>query len=561
MPGDYNESASEATSALLTDDHIALMRSHGEIRATAADEVLFREGDHGYDFIVILAGEVTIVDHQAGATRELVSGGAREFLAELNLLTGERLFTTAVVTVPGEVLVVPVASLRALISENQQFGDYIVQALFARREWLAKRQAGLRIVGSRSSAETRNLIEFAVRNRLPHVWLDADADPAADAVIAHHKVPREHLPIVVMRGGDVLRRPSNLELARAAGIGTSADPGRTYDVAIIGGGPAGLAAAVYGASEGLSTALVETLALGGQIGTTSRIENYLGFPVGVSGEDFAERAFLQVIRFGASIVLPAAAAGLADDGSTFMIRLDSGTTLPARSVIIASGVTYRTIDAQGLDRFRGLGVFYTPLTARDELRSGAPVVIVGGGNSAGQAAISLAGRGHHVTILVRGSDLSASMSQYLTERIAENADVEVRYGTVVCDVDGAERLEHVLVEDMATGARAVLPAAAMFVLVGAVPHTEWLAGNVLLDDRGYILTGPDLGPAARTQPPWLHLGRDPYLLETSIPGVFAAGDVRSGSVKRAAAAVGEGSIAIRFVSEHLGRRHAGQAPS
>jgi thioredoxin reductase (NADPH) len=556
MPGDHNESARDATSAPLTDEHLAVLRSVGTVKATTASEVLFREGDHGYDFIVILAGEVTVVDHQAGIERELVSGGPGEFIAELNLLTGERLFTTAVVTGPGEVLVVPVASLRALLSENQALGEYIVRTMFARREWLAERQTGLRIVGSRSSAETRALIEFAVRNRLPHVWLNADADPAADAVLAHHQTPREQLPIVVMRGGDVLMRPSNTELARAAGIGTSPDHGRTYDVAIVGGGPAGLAAAVYGASEGLSTVLVETLALGGQIGTTSRIENYLGFPVGVSGEDFAERAFLQVIRFGASIVLPAAAVGLADGGSAFTIRLDTGGQLLARSVIIAAGVTYRKIDAAELDRFAGMGVFYTPLTARDELRANAPVVIVGGGNSAGQAAISLAGRGHHVTIVVRGNDLSASMSRYLTERIADLAEVDVRYGTVVRNVDGGERLERVHVEDLASGSRETLAAGALFVLVGAVPHTEWLARDVLLDDKGYILTGSDLGPDVRSRPPWLDEGRDPYLLETSIPGVFAAGDVRSGSVKRAAAAVGEGSIAIRFVSEHLGRRSA-----
>ena len=533
-----------------------MLRSIGKVRATAVGEVLFREGDRGYDFIVILAGEVTIVDHQAGIERALACGGPGEFIAELNLLTGERLFTTAVVTAAGEVLVVPRRKLLALISRNQELGDLLERTMFARREWLAQRQTGLRIVGSRSSVETRALIEFAVRNRVPHVWLDADADPAADAVLARHQVPRDQLPIVVMRGGDVLRHPSNTELARAAGLGMSPDPDRTYDVAVIGGGPAGLAAAVYAASEGLSTALVETLALGGQIGTTSRIENYLGFPVGVRGQDFAELAFLQVIRFGASIVLPATAVGLSDAGAAFMTQLDTGVTLPARSVIVAAGVSYRVLDADGLDRFGGMGVFYTPLTARDELRPGAPVVIVGGGNSAGQAAISLADRGHHVTIVVRGRDLAASMSQYLTERIADLPNVDVRYGTVVRAVDGTDRLERVLVEAVATGQRETLPAAALFVLVGAVPHTDWLAGNVLLDDRGYIVTGSDLGPQARTQPPWTELGRDPYLLETSVPGVFAAGDVRSGSVKRAAAAVGEGSIAVRFVSEHLGRGRA-----
>jgi thioredoxin reductase (NADPH) len=265
---------------------------------------------------------------------------------------------------------------------------------------------------------------------------------------------------------------------------------------------------------------------------------------------------LQVIRFGAALVLPAAAVGLWDGGSMFMIRLDTGVTLSARSVIIAAGVTYRMIDAAGLDRFGGAGVFYTPLTARDELHPGAPVVIVGGGNSAGQAAVSLAGHGHHVTIVVRGHDLSASMSAYLIRRIAGLANVDVRYRTVVRAVDGGDRLERVHVEDLATAVPETLPAAALFVLAGAVPRTDWLADDITLDDHGYIVTGSDLGTEPRTKQAWLDLGRDPYLLETSVPGIFAAGDVRSGSVKRAAAAVGEGSIAVRFVSEHLRRRRA-----
>jgi thioredoxin reductase (NADPH) len=545
----------------LTEQQIGLLRREGQVRPVAAGEVLFREGDRGYDFIVILAGRVAIVDHQAGKERQLAAGGRGDFVAELNLLTGERLFTTAVVTEPGEVLVVPVARLQAAIAQDQDLGQWIIRAMFARRQWLMERQTGLRIIGSRSSPQTRRLLEFAVRNRLPHVWLDTDSDPAAGAVLAHHGVAASETPVVVMRGGELLRQPSSAELARAAGVGTGPAADMTYDVAIIGAGPAGLAAAVYGASEGLSTALVDALAVGGQIGTTSRIENYLGFPVGVSGGEFAERAYIQVLRFGASVVLPATATGLSGDSTARVVHLDTGGSLTASSVIIATGVTYRKIDAAGLDRFGGLGVYYSPLGVHDEIRAGAPVVIVGGGNSAGQAAIWLAGRGHRVTIVIRGADLAESMSRYLIDSIAGRSEIEIRYHSVVRALDGSQRLERIEVEDLTTKTCETWPAAALLVLVGAEPHTGWLAGSVLLDDGGYIITGPGLGPDTRYRSPWAGRDRDPYLLETSAPGVFAAGDVRSGSVKRAAAAVGEGSIAVRFVSEHLGRRAGFAAPA
>jgi thioredoxin reductase (NADPH) len=545
----------------LTDEQIGLLRREGEVRRVAAGEILFAEGDRGYDFIVILAGRVAVVDHQAGTERELATGGPGDFVAELNLLTGERLFTTAVVTEPGEVLAVPVARLQVVIGQDQGLGQWIIRAMFARRQWLMQMQTGLRIVGSRSSPQTRRLLEFAARNRLPHVWLDTDSDPAAEAVLAHHQTAVSETPVVVMRGGEVLRQPSNAELARAAGVGTGPVAGLTYDVAIIGAGPAGLAAAVYGASEGLSTALVDALAVGGQIGTTSRIENYLGFPVGITGGEFADRAYIQALRFGASIVLPATVTGLSGDDTARVIHLDTGGQLTAQSVIIATGVTYRKIDAAGLDRFGGLGVFYSPLSVHDEIHPGDPVVIVGGGNSAGQAAIWLAGRGHRVTIVIRGTDLAESMSRYLIDRIAGRADIEIRYHSVVRALDGSRRLERIEVEDLATATRVTWPAAALVVLVGAEPHTEWLAGSVRLDDGGYVITGPGLGPDTRYLSPWTGRHRDPYLLETSVPGVFAAGDVRSGSVKRAAAAVGEGSIAIRFVSEHLGRRAGFATPA
>ncbi|HXB48854.1 MAG TPA: FAD-dependent oxidoreductase [Streptosporangiaceae bacterium] len=552
--------ADQATSRPLTVDHIATLRRIGEVRPTQAGEVLFREGDRGYDFYVILSGVLKICDHQAGVERELARGGTGEFVAEMSLLTGERLFTTAVVVEPGEVLVVPVGKLKRLISRDQVLGDLIVRTALARRDWLTHARTGLRIIGSQSQPDTRRLLEFAVRNRLPHVWLDLDADPAADLVLRRHDTRRDQTPVVVMRGGEALRRPSNAEVARAAGIGTAPKPGVAYDVAIIGAGPAGLAAGVYGASEGLATVVIDGLAVGGQIGTTSKIENYLGFPVGISGTEFAQRAFLQVLRFGASIVLPASVVGLSRQGAWHLIRLDTGDDITALSVIIATGASYRQIKAAGIDRFSMNDVFYTPAAVYDRVRPGQPAVIVGGGNSAGQAAVALAENGSPVTIVIRGADLAADMSQYLIDRIVDEPLINIRYRSEVRRLDGSERLERVTVENLTTSALDTIPANALFVMIGAEPRSDSFSKAIQLDRNRYILTGPELGPDARRQQPWTTLDRDPYMLETSMPGVFAAGDVRSGSVKRVASAVGEGSIAIRFVNLHLGRRRADMVP-
>lgn len=552
--------ADQATSQPLADDHIAVLRRVGEVRRVQAGEVLYREGDRGADFFVILSGRVKICDHQAGVERELLTLGAREFVAGLGLLAGERLVTTAVVTEPGELLIVPMDELQRLISRDQVLGDLIVRTLLARRDWILNARAGMRIIGSRSQPDTRRLLEFAERNRLPHVWLDLDADPVADAVLRRHDTPRDQTPVVVMRGGETLCRPSNAELARAAGIRTAPKRGVTYDVAIIGAGPAGLAAAVYGASEGLSTVVVDNLAVGGQIGTTSKIENYLGFPVGISGTEFAQRAFLQVLRFGASIVLPASATGLSRAGARHIVDLDTGDHITALSVIIATGASYRQIEAENIDRFTANDVFYTPAAVYDRVRAGQPAVIVGGGNSAGQAAVALADNGSPVTMVIRGADLAADMSQYLIDRVIGEPAISIRYRSEVRKLDGSDRLERVTVEDLTTSALDTIPATALFVMIGAQPRTKSFKTAVRLDSDGYIVTGPGLGPDARHQQPWTTLNRDPYMLETSMPGVFAAGDVRSGSVKRVASAVGEGSIAIRFVGELLERR-VGFAPA
>ena len=538
----------------LDDEQLALLRRYGQERPTRAGQVLFREGDRAYDFIVVLSGAVAVVDHEAGAVRDLGTLGPGRFVAELNILTGERVFATAVVREPGSVLVVPVDRLQEVITQNQDLSDVIVQVILRRRQWFVQHRVGLRIIGSRTSPDARRLREFAARNRLLHVWVDLDTGPAAGALLAQQGLGPGDAPVVLMRGGEVLRNPSNSQLARAAGLGTGAVPPKTFDVAVVGSGPAGLAASVYGASEGLATAAIDSMAVGGQIGTTSRIENYLGFPVGVSGEEFAERSLVQALRFGTTLLVPITATGLTRHGDDYVIRLEGGDELAARTVIIATGVTYRQLDAAGLDRFEGTGVFYTPLDGQDQIMPGDAVVIVGGGNSAGQAATSLADNGHPVTIVIRGEGLAASMAQYLIHRITRHPAITIMSRSAVREVDGTGRLERVTVEDLTTSARRTLATAALFVLIGAEAHTQWLAESIELDSHGFIITGPDLSGQARTAPAWEKLGRDPYLLETSLPGLFAAGDVRSRSVKRVASAVGEGSIAIRFANEHLSSR-------
>jgi thioredoxin reductase (NADPH) len=554
-----NPGADPILSPPMDAEQLSVLCRYGRARPTTTGEILFHEGDPAYDFIVVLSGAVAVVDHEAGVERELATFFPGRILPELNILTGERVFATAVVKEPGSVLVIPAERLQELIAQDQELADLIVQTFLRRRQWLLQHRTGMQIVGSRSSPDARRLREFAARNRLPHVWVDLDTDPAAGAVLAHQGLRANDAPVALMRGGEVLRNPSNSQLARAAGFGTTELPDKIFDVAVVGAGPAGLAASVYGASEGLATAVIDSVGVGGQIGTTSRIENYLGFPAGVSGEEFAQRSFVQVLRFGATLLMPCTAAGLAEYGARYVVRMDAGGELAARTVIIATGVSYRQLGTAGLDRFEGTGVFYTPQAARDQVRPGDPVVIVGGGNSAGQAATFLADHGHPVTVVVRGAELAASMSQYLLDRVTRHPAITVITRCAVREVDGTGRLERVTIENLVTSARQTIAATALFILIGAEAHTRWLAETIELDAHGFVVTGSDLSGQTRRTPRWESLGRDPYMLETSLPGVFAAGDVRGRSVKRVASAVGEGSIAIRFASEHL--RQAAMATS
>ncbi len=410
---------------------------------------------------------------------------------------------------------------------------------------------GLRIIGSRYSADATRLREFAARNRLLHVWIELEEDPKADALLERFGTKPSETPVVIWQGKDVLKNPTNADLARVIGLEVDAPWELTYDLVVVGTGPAGLGAAVYGASEGLSTLALESIALGGQAGTSSRIENYPGFPAGLSGFELATRILVQADKCGARTAVPQEAVGLRREGDHYRIELSEGGQVTARSVIATSGDRYRRLEVPGLERFEGVSVHYAATEAEAQRCEGEEVTVVGGGNSAGQAAVFLAGRARRVYLLIRGEGLGKGMSRYLVDRVMQAENVELLANTEVRELVGEDRLEGIVVEDNRSGARRNLGAKALFVFIGAEANTGWLEGAVELDKRGFVVTGRELDRSVFEVEAWRELAREPYLLETSMPGVFAAGDVRSGSIKRVASAVGEGAMAVRLVHQYL----------
>jgi thioredoxin reductase (NADPH) len=541
----------------LTEAQVELLARHGAVRPTTQGEVLFREGDETYDVMLVLEGTVTVVVGTGDEERELVRQSPGDLMVELNLFTGQGTGATGIMLEPGSVLAIPGEQFRELVGRDLWFGDFVLQMLFRRRQALERLQLGIRIVGSRFDRDTQRLREFAVRNRLLHEWVDADGSRAQRLLEDLGISEATSGPVVLLEASRFLVNPTNEELAAATGLRARPVAGaRTYDLAVVGGGPGGLAASVYGAAGGLSTVLIDAVAVGGQAATSGRIENYLGFPAGVSGAELAERSLLQAHKFGVEISVPRTAVGLDERDGFYSVALDGGEELLAKVVVLALGVQYRRLSIEGLDEYEGNGIAYAVDVARGALSAGETVVVVGGANSAGQTALTLAEEGHPVFLVVRAESLAAGMARYLRERIARDPAVDVLLGHEVRAVNGDEHLEQVTVEKTSSGERQTLAARAMVVLIGAQPRTEWLADEIELDEDGFILTGPQLGMRLVEREPWKTLGREPFLVETSRPGVFAVGDVRSGSTKMVAPAAGDGGMAVRFAGEHLARTDA-----
>jgi thioredoxin reductase (NADPH) len=536
-------------SPVLDAAQLGVLRRYGSERDVAAGDVLFADGDETYDLIVLLAGTADIIEGYGQPGPNVVANyGPSEFLGEIGMLTGQRAFLSAVATAPGRVLTVPVAQLRRIMAQEPGLSDLILRTFLLRRSILMSRGTGLTLIGSRFDPDTRRLLEVLARNRLVWTWLDLEASPEAEQILQGLNVPVADLPIVVVPGGPVLRNPGSRALLDALGVSGDAGsyPLDVCDLLVVGAGPAGLAASVYGASDGMTTTLAEDTALGGQAGTSSRIENYLGFPAGLSGEELAARGALQAQKFGVRIKLAAKAAALSSRDGVHQVTFDDGEAVAARSVIIATGARYNRLPLDRLAEFEGVGVYYAATQAEAQACGIAPVAIVGGGNSAGQAALFLSRSCTTVHMIIRRDSLDATMSWYLVDRIEREPRIVVWPSTQVTALIGTDQLEAVRLRRQGRPEASELAVSGLFVFIGAKPGTGWLAGQLAEDRHGFLLTGSDI-PAARLE----HQNLTPLFLETSRPGIFAVGDVRSGSVKRVAAAIGEGSVAVRLAFERL----------
>jgi thioredoxin reductase (NADPH) len=530
---------------------IARIAAHGSRRPVRDGEVLIREGQPNPPFFVVTAGHCVVVRPSDLGDTQVAVHGPGGFTGEANMLLGRRSLMRTQATEPGEVIELAHDQLLSVIQTDTEISEILMRAfIFRRVELIAKGLGDVVLIGSMHSAATMRIKEFLTRNGHPFAYLDLDRDPDVQQLLDRFHVAVAEIPVLICRGDAVLRNPSNHAIADCLGFNDAIERTHLRDVLVVGAGPSGLAAAVYGASEGLDVLVLESTAPGGQAGSSSRIENYLGFPTGVSGEELASRALSQAKKFGAEIMVARGATELACARKPYQVRVDESATVPARSVVIATGVEYRKPVIDNLSRFEGTGVYYSATHMERQLCAGEEVIVVGGGNSAGQAAMFLAESAVRVHMLVRSGGLAESMSRYLIRRIEDSPVIDLRTRTELTMLDGGDHLERVCWKNNETGEVEPHAIRHVFLMTGAVPNTVWLRGCVALDANGFVKTGPDLTAAELSAAAW-PLARPPYLLETSLPGVFAVGDVRGNSVKRVASAVGEGSIAISFVHRVL----------
>jgi thioredoxin reductase (NADPH) len=537
----------------LNSKDLAALTARGHTREVRAGEVLYAEGDRNRPFFVVLEGSIEVVGHSRGASRVVAVHRPGNFSGDVDVLSGRAVMVTGRATEDGRVLELSNAELRRAVDELPELGETLMKAFLMRRALLIDQDfEGVTIIGSRFSPDAHRLRDFASRNGVPVRWIDLDTDEQADALLRQFNIPASATPIVLGSGGKWASNPSITEFASCMGMDAVLEPDHVYDLVVVGAGPAGLAASVYAASEGLDVLTIDALAAGGQAGTSSRIENYLGFPTGISGSELTRNALLQAQKFGARITVPSTVRSLGLDGGDRIVTQTDGTRLQTRCVLVASGVEYRKLDVPRFADFDGAGIYYAATDMEAKLCRGEEVVVVGAGNSAGQAIAFLAKYASQVHVLLRGQDLGASMSRYLVDRVERLANVAVHRGTVVTGLDGNGHLSGVEVKGP-NGERRRFETTSLYLFIGADPNTIWLHGCVELDRRGFVLTGTGLPPSTIEAERWHSAGRAPFFLETSLPGVFAAGDVRSGSAKRVASAVGEGAMAVSFVHAHIAR--------
>jgi len=535
----------------LTPEQIARIAAHGRRRSTTRGEVLVEVGERVVPFFVVVTGEVEALGPSETAETLIVRLQAGQFTGEATMISGRRALARLRVSESGDVIQIDREQVLALIQTDAELSEILMRAFILRRiAFIARDLGDVVVIGSTHSSGTLRVKEFLTRNGHPFHSLDLDRDRDAQELLDRFHVSVDDVPVVVCRGDAVLRNPTNAQIADCLGFNEEIDRSRVSDVVIVGAGPAGLAAAVYAASEGLDVLVLESNVPGGQAGSSSRIENYLGFPTGISGLDLTGRAYAQALKFGARVTVAKGATRLSCDGQRYTVGIDDGPPIPARAVIIATGAEYRKPALDNLSTFEGAGVYYGATPMEAQLCVGEDVVVVGGGNSAGQAAVFLASTARRVHMLVRGPGLADTMSRYLIRRIEEHPAIVLRTRTQIVALEGARSLERIRWRDDRTGAIESHDIGHAFIMTGAEPNTRWLKGCIALDEKGFVKTGPDLSSEDLAKANW-PLTRPPFLLETSRPGIFAVGDARGGNVKRVASAVGEGSIAVAFVHQVL----------